>query len=49
MILCSIIFESYLDFMSRKNIRKLRRIKFYNVETDNELEFLSNNFNLTSE
>ena len=28
---------------------KLRRIRFYDEETDNELEFLSNNFNLKAE
>ena len=30
--------------VSRKYPKKLRRIKFYNEETGNDLEFLSNSF-----
>jgi len=36
-------------YVSKKYPEKLRRIKYYDEETDNELEFLSNNFDLTSE
>jgi len=36
-------------YVSKKYPEKLRRIKLYDAETDNELEFLSNNFILTSE
>ena len=36
-------------YVSQKYPEKLRRIKFYDEETDNELEFLSNNFDLASE
>ena len=35
--------------MFKKYPEKLRLIKFYDEETDNELEFLSNNFKLSSE
>jgi len=35
--------------VSEKYPKKLRLIKFYDEETDNELEFLSNNFKLSSE
>jgi len=33
-------------YVSKKYPEKLRYIKFYDEETDNELEFLSNNFDL---
>jgi hypothetical protein len=36
-------------YVSKKYPEKLRRIKYYDEETDNELDFLSNNFDLTSE
>jgi hypothetical protein len=36
-------------YVSKKYPEKLRLIKFYDEETDNELEFLSNNFKLSSE
>jgi hypothetical protein len=36
-------------YVSQKYPEKLRRIKFYDEETDNDLEFLSNNFDLASE
>jgi hypothetical protein len=36
-------------YVSKKYPEKLRRIKFYDAETANELEFLSNNFDLASE
>ncbi|MBN2213927.1 MAG: IS4 family transposase [Bacteroidales bacterium] len=36
-------------YVSKKYPEKLRRIRFYDEETDNELEFLTNNFVLTSE
>jgi len=36
-------------YVSRKYPEKLRYIKFFDEETNNELEFLSNNFDLTSE
>jgi len=36
-------------YVSRKYPEKLRLIKFYDEETDNDLEFLSNNFDLTAE
>ena len=35
-------------YVSKKYPEKLRLIKFYDEETDNELEFLSNNFKLSS-
>jgi len=36
-------------YVSKKYPEKLRLIKFYDEETDNELEFLSNNFDLKAE
>ena len=36
-------------YVSRKYPEKLRLIKIYDEETDNDLEFLSNNFDLTAE
>lgn len=36
-------------YVSKDYPEKLRRIKFYDEETDNDLEFLSNNFDLTAE
>lgn len=36
-------------YVSKKYPEKLRRIKYYDEETDNDLEFLSNNFDLTAE
>jgi len=36
-------------YVSKKYPEKLRRVKFYDEETNNELEFLSNNFGLASE
>jgi len=36
-------------YVSKKYPQKLRRVRFYDEETDNELEFLTNNFSLTSE
>jgi len=36
-------------YVSKKYPEKLRRIKFYDEETDNDLEFLSNNFDLAPE
>ena len=36
-------------YVSRKYPEKLRRIKFYDEETDNDLEFLSNSFDITAE
>lgn len=36
-------------YVSKKYPEKLRYIKFFDEETNNELEFLSNNFDLTSE
>ncbi len=36
-------------YVSKKYPEKLRRIKFHDEETDNDLEFLSNNFDLTPE
>jgi len=36
-------------YVSKKYPEKLRRIKFYDEETNNDLEFLSNNFDLTAE
>lgn len=36
-------------YVSKKYPEKLRLIKFYDEETDNDLEFLSNNFDLTAE
>lgn len=36
-------------YVSKNYPKKLRRIRYYDEETDNELEFLSNNFNLTAE
>jgi len=36
-------------YVSKKYPEKLRRIKFYDEETDNDLEFLSNSFDLTAE
>jgi len=36
-------------YVSKKYPEKLRRIKFYDEETGNELEFLTNNFDLTAE
>jgi hypothetical protein len=36
-------------YVSKKYPKKLRRIRFYDEETDNDLEFLSNNFNLKAE
>ena len=36
-------------YVSRKYPEKLRHIKFYDEETDNDLDFISNNFDLPSE
>lgn len=36
-------------YVSRDYPEKLRRIKFYDEETDNDLEFLSNSFDITAE
>jgi hypothetical protein len=36
-------------YVSKDYPEKLRRIKFYDEETDNDLEFLSNNFDITAE
>ncbi|MBT6836004.1 MAG: IS4 family transposase [Bacteroidetes bacterium] len=36
-------------YVSRKYPEKLRRIKFYDEETGNDLEFLSNSFDITAE
>ena len=36
-------------YVSKKYPEKLRYIKYFDDETDNELEFLSNNFELTAE
>ncbi len=36
-------------YVSKKYPEKLRRIRFYDEETDNDLEFLSNNFDLKAE
>jgi len=36
-------------YVSKKYPEKLRRIKFYDEETDSKLEFLSNNFDLKAE
>jgi hypothetical protein len=36
-------------YVSKKYPEKLRRIRFYDEETDNDLEFLSNNLELTAE
>lgn len=36
-------------YVSRKYPEKLRHIKFYDEETDNDLDFISNNFDLASE
>lgn len=36
-------------YVSRKYPEKLRHIKFYDEETDNDLDFISNNFDLKSE
>lgn len=36
-------------YVSKNYPKKLRRIKFYDEETDNKLEFLSNNFDLKAE
>jgi len=36
-------------YVSKKYPEKLRRIKFYDEETDNDLEFLSNSFDITAE
>jgi hypothetical protein len=36
-------------YVSKKYPKKLRRIRFYDEETDNDLEFLSNNFDLKAE
>jgi hypothetical protein len=36
-------------YVSRKYPEKLRCIKFYDEETDNDLEFLSNSFDITAE
>ncbi len=36
-------------YVSKKYPQKLRRVKFYDEETNNELDFLSNNFGLASE
>jgi hypothetical protein len=36
-------------YVSKKYPEKLRRIQFYDGETDNDLEFLSNNLDLTAE
>jgi len=36
-------------YVSKKYPEKLRRIRFYDEETDNDLEFISNNFELTAE
>jgi hypothetical protein len=36
-------------YVSKNYPEKLRRIKFYDEETDNELEFLSNSFDITAE
>jgi hypothetical protein len=35
--------------VSKRYSEKLRRIKFYDEETDNDLEFLSNSFDITAE
>ena len=35
--------------VSKRYPEKLRRIKFYDEETDNDLEFLSNSFDITAE
>jgi len=36
-------------YVSKKYPEKIRRVKYYDEETNNELEFLSNNFGLASE
>ena len=36
-------------YVSKDYPEKLRRIKFYDEETNNDLEFLSNSFNITAE
>jgi len=36
-------------YVSKKYPEKLRRVKFFDEETNNELEFLSNNFDIASE
>ena len=36
-------------YVSKKYPKKLRRIRFYDEENDNDLEFLSNNFDLKAE
>jgi IS4 transposase len=36
-------------YVSKKYPEKLRYIKYFDEETDNEFEFLSNNFELTAE
>ena len=36
-------------YVSKDYPEKLRRIKFYDEETDNDLEFLSNSFDITAE
>lgn len=36
-------------YVSKKYPKKLHRVKFYDEETDNELMFLSNNFDLSAE
>jgi IS4 transposase len=36
-------------YVSKKYPEKIRRVKYYDEETNNELEFLSNNFSLASE
>lgn len=36
-------------YVSKKYPEKIRRVKFYDEETNNELEFLSNNFDIASE
>jgi len=36
-------------YVSKKYPEKIRRVKYYDEETNNELEFLSNNFDIASE